>query len=86
MNLKISMCFRAVPWDNDLVNQKEGQMKSITIIESDQFGYDRTFVIRPCESGVSLAEVDPEFGFESFLGIYDSEAAAFDRINVLVGK
>lgn len=73
------------PWDNDFVNQKEGQMKSITIIESDQLGYDRTFVIRPCESGVSLAEVDPDFGFESFLGVYGSEAAAFDRIEMLVG-
>lgn len=81
------MCFRVVPWDNDLVNQKEGQMKSITIIESDQFGYDRTFTIYPGEAGsVSLAEVDPDFGFESFLGSYASEAAAIDRINVLVGK
>ena len=79
------MYMRAPPWDNDLVNQKEGQMKSITIIESDQLGYDHTFVIRPCESGVSLAEVDPDFGFESFLGVYSSEAAAFDRIEMLVG-
>lgn len=59
-------------------------MKSITIIENDYFGYDRTFVIRPCEWDVSLAEVDPEFGFESFLGVYGSEAAAFDRIEMLV--
>lgn len=60
-------------------------MKSITIIESDnEFGYEHTFIIRPCESGVSLAEVDPEFGFESFLGVYSSEAAVFDRIGVLV--
>lgn len=74
----------ACTWDNDLVNQKEEQMKSITIIERDQLGYDHTFVIRPCESGVSLAEVDPDFGFESFLGVYGSEAAAFDRIEMLV--
>lgn len=88
MNLKISMCFRVVPWDNNLVNQKEGQMKSITIIESDQFGYDRTFTIRHREDGddVFLAEVDPDFGLESLLGSYASEAAAIDRINVLVGK
>lgn len=79
------MCMRALPWDNDLVNRKEEQMTSITIIESDQLGYDSTFVIRPCESGVSLAEVDPDFGFESFLGVYGSEAAAFDRIEMLVG-
>ena len=59
-------------------------MKSITIIESDQFGYDRTFVIRPCESSVSLAEIDPDFGFESFLGVFDSEAAAIDRIEMLI--
>lgn len=66
---------------------KEEQMKSITIIERDQFGYDRTFVIYPREAGgVFLAEVDPDFGFESSLGFYGSEAAAIDRINVLVGK
>lgn len=78
------MCIRVYPWDNDLVDQKEGQMKSIAIIESDQLGYGRTFVIRPCESGVSLAGVDPDFGFESFLGVYGSEAAAFDRIEMPV--
>lgn len=59
-------------------------MKSITIIESDQFGYDHTFVIRPCESGVSLTEVDLEFGFESFLGVYGSDAAAFNRVKTLI--
>lgn len=59
-------------------------MKSITIIESDQFGYDHTFVIRPCESGVSLAEIDHDFDFESFLGVFGSEAAAIDRIETLI--
>ena len=59
-------------------------MKSITIIESDQFGYDHTFVIRLCESGVSLAEIDPDFGFESFRGVFGSEAAAIDRIEMLM--
>lgn len=59
-------------------------MKSITIIESDRFGYDHTFVIRPCESGVSLAEINPDFGFESFLGVYGSEAAAIDCIEMLI--
>lgn len=59
-------------------------MKPIKITKQDQFGYDRTFVIRPCESGVSLAEIDPDFGFESFLGVFDSEAAAIDRIEMLI--
>ena len=55
-------------------------MKPVKITKQDQFGYERTFVVRPCESGVSLAEIDPDFGFESFLGVYGSEAAAIDRI------
>ena len=59
-------------------------MKPIKITKQDQFGYDRTFVIRPCESGVSLAEIDPDFGFESFLGVFDSETAAIDRIEMLI--
>ena len=37
-------------------------MKPIAITESDQFGYDHTFVIRPCEPGVSLAEAAKSIG------------------------
>ena len=29
------MCMRAGMWDNDLVNQKEGQMKPIEITKQD---------------------------------------------------
>lgn len=38
----VSACTR----DNDLVNQKEEQMKPIKITKQDQFGYDRieTFI------------------------------------------
>lgn len=35
MNLKIGMYMRAGPWDNDLVNQKEGQMKPIKTTKQD---------------------------------------------------
>lgn len=59
-------------------------MKPIKITKQDQFGYDHTFVIRPCESGVSLAEIDPDFGFESFCGVFDSETTAIDRIEMLI--
>lgn len=44
-------------------------MKPIATIEGDQFGYGHTSVTRPCESGVSLAGIDPDFGFEPFLGV-----------------
>lgn len=86
MNLKIGMYIRAGPWDNDLVNQKEEQMKPIKITKQDQFGYERTFVIRhddACDKWF-LAEVDPDFGFESFCGVFGSEAAAINRIEMLV--
>lgn len=59
-------------------------MKPIKITKQDQFGCDRTFAIRPCESGVSLAEIDPDFDFESFCGVFDSETAALDRIEMLI--
>lgn len=59
-------------------------MKPIEITKQDQFGYDHTFVIRPCESGVYLAEINPDFGFESFLGVFGSEAAALDRIEMII--
>lgn len=80
------MCIRVYPWDNDLVNQKEGQMKPIKIPKQDQFGYDRTFVIRRDEAcgKMFLAEIDPDFGFESFRGVYGSMDAALDRIELLI--
>lgn len=59
-------------------------MKPIEITKQDVLGYEHTFVVRPCESGVSLAEIDPDFGFESFLGVFGSEAAAIDRIEMFI--
>lgn len=85
MNLKISMCTSACIWDNDLVNQKEGQMKPITAIGRGQSGYDHTSIIRPCGSGVSLAGVDPDFGFGPFLGAYGPGAAASRCQSVDIG-
>mgnify|MGYP007064645933 CR=1 FL=1 len=40
------MYMSACTWDNDLVNQKDEQMKPIKITKQDQFGYDRieTFI------------------------------------------
>jgi hypothetical protein len=61
-------------------------MKPIKITKQDQFGYDRTFVIRRDEAcgKMFLAEIDPDFGFESFRGVYGSMDAAFDRIELLI--
>lgn len=80
------MYMRAGPWDNDLVNQKEEQMKPVKITKQDQFGYERTFVIRRDETcgKMFLAEIDPDFGFESFRGVYGSMDAALDRIELLI--
>jgi len=83
------MCMRAGLWDNDLVNQKEEQMKpikSIEITKQDVLGYTHTFVIRHDTSTnkVFLAEVDPDFGCESFRGVFSSEAAAINRIEMLM--
>ena len=80
------MYMRARTWDNDFVNQKEEQMKPIEITKQDQFGCDRTFVVRRDEAcgKVFLAEVDPDFGCESFCGVFDSETAARDRIEMLI--
>lgn len=87
MNLKIGMYMCAGLWDNDLVNQKEEQMKPVKITKQDQFGYERTFVIRRDETcgKMFLAEIDPDFGFESFRGVYGSMDAALDRIELLIG-
>lgn len=86
MNLTIGMYMRAGPWDNDLVNQKEEQMKPVKITKQDQFGYERTFVIRRDETcgKMFLAEIDPDFGFESFRGVYGSMDAALDRIETFI--
>ena len=80
------MYIHVYPWDNDLVNQKEEQMKPIKITKQDQFGYDRTFVIRHDEAcgKMFLAEIDHDFGFESFLGVFGSIEAALDRIELLI--
>ena len=86
MNLKIGMYMRAGPWDNDLVNQKEGQMKPVKVTKQGQFGYERTFVIRRDETCGKMfpAEIDPDFGFESFRGVYGSMDAAPDRIEAFI--
>lgn len=86
MNLKIGMCMRAGMWDNDLVNQKEEQMKPIEITKQDVLGYEHTFVVRHDTSTnkVFLAEVDPDFGCESFRGVFGSIEAALDRIETLI--
>lgn len=80
------MCIRVYPWDNDLVNQKEEQMKPIEITKQDQFGYDRTFIIRRDNvcGKMFLAEIDPDFGFESFRGVFGSMDAALDRIEMFI--
>lgn len=77
---------RAGMWDNDLVNQKEEQMKPIEITKQDQFGYDRTFTIRHDDTcgKMFLAEIDPDFGLESFRGVFGSIEAALDRIEMLI--
>lgn len=86
MNLKIGMCMRACTWDNDLVNQKEEQMKPIEITKQDVLGYEHTFVVRHDTSTnkAFLAEVDPDFGFESFRGVFGSIEAALDRIETFI--
>lgn len=80
------MYMRTGLWDNDLVNQKEEQMKPIKITKQDQFGYDRTFIIRRDDScgKMFLAEIDPDFGFETFCGVFDSIETACDRIEMLI--
>ena len=79
------MYMSAYTWDNDLVNPKEEQMKSIKITKQDQFGCERTFIVRHREdcSNVVLVEIDIDFGFESFRGVFDSEKDALDSIAVL---
>lgn len=61
-------------------------MKPVKTTKQDQFGYGRTFVIRRDEvcGKMFLAEIDPDFGFESFRGVYGSMDAAPDRIELLI--
>lgn len=51
-------------------------MKPIEITKQDALGYEHTFVIRHDKSTnkVFLAEVDLDFGCESFRGVFGSEA------------
>lgn len=62
-------------------------MKNTETTKQDQFGYERTFTIRRDDACGKwfLAEVDPDFGFESFRGVYGSMDAALDRIELLIG-
>lgn len=80
------MCIRVYLWDNDLVNQKEEQMKPIKITKQDQFGYERKFIIRRDNTSgkMFLAEIDPDFDFESFRGVFGSIEAALDRIEAFI--
>ena len=61
-------------------------MKPIKITEQDQFGIDRTFTIRRDDTcgKIFFAEIDPDFGFESFCGGFDSMKAAIDRIETIL--
>lgn len=61
-------------------------MKPVKITKQDQFDCKRTFVIRHDEARgeVFLAEVDPDFGCESFCGVYGSMTATLDRIEMLI--
>lgn len=61
-------------------------IKPIEITKQDVLGYEHTFVVRhdAPTNKVFLAEVDPDFGFESFRGVFGSEAAAIDRIEMLM--
>lgn len=61
-------------------------MKPIEITKQDVFGYEHTFVIRHDASTnkVFLAEVDHDFSCESFRGVFSSEAAAINHIEMLM--
>lgn len=61
-------------------------MKPIETTKQDVPGCERTFIVRHDKSTnkVFLTEVDPDFGCESFCGVFDSETAALDRIEMLV--
>lgn len=59
-------------------------IEPIEITKRDKLGCGRTFAVRRDDAcgKVFLAEIDHEFGFESFRGVFDSEAAAIDRIEM----
>nr|DAF18269.1 MAG TPA: hypothetical protein [Caudoviricetes sp.] len=61
-------------------------MKPIKITKQDQFGCDRTFVISRDDASddMFLAEIDPDFGLESFRGVFGSIEAALDRIETFI--
>ena len=73
---------RAGPWDNGLVDQKEGQMKPVEATERGQSGHGRTPVIRrdgACGK-VFPAGIDPGLGFGPPRGVYGPMEAAPGRI------
>lgn len=80
------MCMRVYPWDNDLVNRKEAQMKPIKATKRDQFGYERKFIIRRDNTcgKMFLAGIGHDFGFESFRGVFGSIEAALGRIETCI--
>lgn len=57
-------------------------MKAIEVNITTSFGFDRKFTITPNRSGDGwfLAEIDPDFGMETFMGVYDSIDAAMDHV------
>lgn len=61
-------------------------MKPIKITKHDVLGYTHTFVIRRDKSTdkAFLAEVDLDFGCESFRGVFGSIEAALDRIETFI--
>lgn len=61
-------------------------IKPIEITKQDVLGYEHTFIIRHDASTnkVFLAETDLDFGRESFRGVFGSEAAAINRIEMLM--
>lgn len=61
-------------------------MKPVEIAKRDRFGYDRTSTIRRDDTRGEMfpAETDPDFGLESFRGVFGSIEAAPDRIEMPV--
>lgn len=49
-------------------------MKAIEVNITTSFGFDRKFTITPGNSSNEwfLAEIDPDFGMKTFMGVYDS--------------
>ena len=57
-------------------------MKAIEVNITTSFGFDRKFTITSNRSSDEwfLAEIDPDFGMETFMGVYGSIDAACRRI------